>query len=152
MKFFLNFSVLFVSLLSCSNSQQPNDPIPAHETFTIDSKYVNEKRVITVWFPDEYKNSTDSLPVLYMPDGGINEDFPHIANTLSDLIKASLKDIQPKAAPPAFPLGTSQCCPESNIFSSGVILLSSSAAVPVAILKVEPGGYSPLIALLSIGL
>ena len=93
MKFFLNFSVLFVSLLSCSNNQQPNDPIPAHETFTIDSKYVNEKRVINVWFPDEYKNSTDSLPVLYMPDGGINEDFPHIANTLSDLIKA--KKIKP---------------------------------------------------------
>ena len=93
MKFFLNFSVLFVSLLSCSNNQQPNDPIPAHETFTIDSKYVNEKRVITVWFPDEYKNSTDSLPVLYMPDGGIKEDFPHIANTLSELIKA--KKIKP---------------------------------------------------------
>ncbi|MEM7561320.1 MAG: alpha/beta hydrolase, partial [Planctomycetota bacterium] len=26
------------------------------------------------------------LPVLYMPDGGIKEDFPHIANTLAKLI------------------------------------------------------------------
>lgn len=93
MKIYFFFSVLLIGFLSCSNSQQPNDPIPVHETFTIDSKYVNEKRVITVWFPDEYKNSTDSLPVLYMLDGGIKEDFPHIANTLSELIKA--KKIKP---------------------------------------------------------
>ena len=93
MKIYFFFSVLLIGFLSCSNSQQPNDPIPNHETFTIDSKYVNEKRVITVWFPDEYKNSTDSLPVLYMLDGGIKEDFPHIANTLSELIKLSDSDV-----------------------------------------------------------
>ena len=93
MKSMYSLLMIFIVLLSCSNNQQTNDPIPAHETFTIDSKYVNEKRVINVWFPDEYKNSTDSLPVLYMPDGGIKEDFPHIANTLSELIKA--KKIKP---------------------------------------------------------
>ena len=93
LKFYFFFSILFIGFLNCSNNQQPNDPIPVHETFIIDSKYVNEKRVINVWFPEEYKNSTDSLPVLYMLDGGIKEDFPHIANTLSELIKA--KKIKP---------------------------------------------------------
>ena len=46
-----------------------------------------------MWTPPEYKTTTDSLPVLYMPDGGIKEDFPHIANTLAALIAA--KKISP---------------------------------------------------------
>lgn len=76
-------------LTSCSNTSQPNDPIPEHETFIIQSKQVAEERTINVWTPEDYKSNTDSLMVLYMPDGGIKEDFPHIANTLSDLIKAN---------------------------------------------------------------
>lgn len=92
---FLFFSLLFIlaSLTRCSNTPQPNDPIPEHETFTIQSKKVDELRVINVWTPPEYKTSLDSLSVLYMPDGGLKEDFPHIANTLADLIKT--KKIEP---------------------------------------------------------
>ena len=48
---------------------------------------VNEDRTINVWTPPGYNESIDSFPVLYMPDGGIKEDFPHIANTLAKLIK-----------------------------------------------------------------
>lgn len=77
---------------SCIKAQQ-QDPIPNHETFTISSKKVGETRTINVWTPENYAKNTDSLPVLYMADGGINEDFPHIANTLSELIK--LKKIRP---------------------------------------------------------
>ncbi|WNM18441.1 alpha/beta hydrolase [Flavobacterium capsici] len=77
----------FLSLLSSySCMAQENDPIPAHDTFTIDSKQVGEQRVINVWVPEVYKISSDSLPVMYMADGGIKEDFPHIANTLAELI------------------------------------------------------------------
>ncbi|MCB0463764.1 MAG: alpha/beta hydrolase, partial [Flavobacteriaceae bacterium] len=64
-----------------------NDPIPEHDSLTIESKHVNETRVINVWTPPNYKDSTESFPVLYMPDGGIKEDFPHIANTLSKLLE-----------------------------------------------------------------
>ena len=78
---------------SSSIAQDYNDPIPDHETFTIQSAKVGEQRVINVWMPSEYKTSSASLPVLYMPDGGIKEDFPHIANTLAALIKA--KKIKP---------------------------------------------------------
>lgn len=63
-----------------------NDPIPKHDSLLISSKFVNENRVINVWTPKNYSQSKDSFPVLYMPDGGIKEDFPHIANTLSKLI------------------------------------------------------------------
>ena len=82
-----------ISLVSCSNSSQLNDPIPTHETFTIKSKHIGEDRIINVWTPQNYKTSIDSLGVMYMADGGIKEDFPHIANTLSKLIKE--KKIKP---------------------------------------------------------
>lgn len=65
-----------------------NDPIPKHDSLKIASKFVNEDRIINIWTPPMYEQSTDSLPVLYMPDGGIKEDFPHIANTLAELIAA----------------------------------------------------------------
>lgn len=64
-----------------------NDPIPKYDSLRIDSKIVNETRIINIWTPPNYNNSNDSLPVLYMPDGGIKEDFPHVANTLAKLIK-----------------------------------------------------------------
>lgn len=84
------FYTLLVGILfcvSCSNASQPNDPIPEHETFKIQSKQVGEERTINVWTPENYKTGNDSLPVMYMADGGIKEDFPHIANTLAKLIK-----------------------------------------------------------------
>ncbi len=79
---------LFIVLLafSCNKAVVYNDPIPKHDTYTISSNIVNEDRVINVWTPPIYEQSTDSLSVLYMPDGGIKEDFPHIANTLAELI------------------------------------------------------------------
>ncbi len=48
---------------------------------------MNENPVINIWTPLIYENSNDSFPVLYMADGGIKEDSPHIANTEAKLIK-----------------------------------------------------------------
>lgn len=87
------YYILILALLTSFSTAQYNDPIPEHETFTIQSREVGELRTINVWTPPEYKSGLDSFPVLYMPDGGINEDFPHIANTLADLIKT--KKIKP---------------------------------------------------------
>jgi predicted alpha/beta superfamily hydrolase len=87
MKFLFYGLSICVLLFGCKNSPQIVDPIPIHTSFTIDSKKVGEIRTINVWTPSEYKTSTDSLPVMYMADGGIKEDFPHIANTLAKLIK-----------------------------------------------------------------
>lgn len=87
---------LFITILfiGCANSSQKKDPIPVHDEFKIKSKQVGETRTINVWTPEEYKTSIDSLPVMYMADGGIiDEDFPHIANTLAELIKS--KSIPP---------------------------------------------------------
>ena len=85
--------VIAVFIFGCKTIPQYNDPIPKHDTFTIESEKVGETRTINVWTPPSYENNNDSFPVLYMPDGGIKEDFPHIANTLAKLIKE--KSIQP---------------------------------------------------------
>lgn len=55
-------------------------PLVAGETFTIQSKVLGETRRINVYLPPGYAESRDMrVPVLYMPDGGIAEDFLHVA-------------------------------------------------------------------------
>ena len=87
----LYYAFLFglIIFFSCSNSKNSTDPIPDHQTFTIYSKLLNEERTINVWEPKDYNTSNLSYPVIYMADGGIKEDFPHIANTIAKLIAAN---------------------------------------------------------------
>jgi uncharacterized protein len=55
-------------------------PLVIGETFTINSKVLRETRRINVYLPPSYTESAEArLPVLYMPDGGIAEDFLHVA-------------------------------------------------------------------------
>lgn len=82
-----------ISLICISGNLHAQDPIPEHQTFTLDSKEVGEIRTINVWLPPNYAEIKDSLCVFYMPDGGISEDFPHIANTISELVAS--KKIKP---------------------------------------------------------
>jgi len=58
-------------------------PLVIGETFTIQSKILGETRRINVYMPPPYNESPNmKLPVLYMPDGGIAEDFLHVAGLL----------------------------------------------------------------------
>jgi predicted alpha/beta superfamily hydrolase len=59
-------------------------------TLTIDSKILGELRVINVYLPPDYATSATRYPVLYMPDGGMMEDFPHVAGTVDVSIKNSV--------------------------------------------------------------
>jgi len=94
-----NYIVLItLFILGCGNEPQNEDPILDHDSFKIESKQVSETRVLNVWTPPSYENSTVSLPVIYMPDGGIKEDFPHIANTIAKLV-------QEKSIPPIILVG-----------------------------------------------
>ena len=55
-------------------------PLAFGETFTINSKVLSEMRRINVYVPPGYQESAETrLPVLYMPDGGMAEDFLHMA-------------------------------------------------------------------------
>ena len=62
------------------DSDAHSEPLVIGETFTINSKVLNEVRRINVYLPPGYAaDAAARLPVLYMPDGGIAEDFLHVA-------------------------------------------------------------------------
>ena len=62
-------------------------PLVFGETFTMASRALGETRRINVWLPPTWAVPADGrLPVLYMPDGGMQEDFPHVAGLLHVLI------------------------------------------------------------------
>ncbi|MES2521249.1 MAG: alpha/beta hydrolase-fold protein [Gemmatimonadota bacterium] len=55
-------------------------PLVMGETFTILSRGLAERRRINVYLPSGYADSAARrFPVLYMPDGGMAEDFLHVA-------------------------------------------------------------------------
>lgn len=85
-------SVLFVALLSGASpglpagqisetpAATPAAPLSIGETFTIRSKILSETRRINVYLPPGYEGGKETrFPVLYMPDGGMGEDFLHVA-------------------------------------------------------------------------
>lgn len=82
----LGLVVVLVGSLACSKTPA-KDPVLAHETFTLQSTAVGELRRLNVYTPPGYGNGAKRYPVLYMPDGGIREDFPHITNTIDSLIR-----------------------------------------------------------------
>lgn len=57
------------------------------QTFVLTSKILDEPRRINVFTPTRYGQPVKTpLPVIYMPDGGMNEDFLHIAGLLQVLV------------------------------------------------------------------
>lgn len=57
-------------------------PLVIGETFTLPSGVLGETRRINVYAPPHSGDPDAPLPVLYMPDGGIGEDFLHVAGLL----------------------------------------------------------------------
>lgn len=72
--------LVFSAFCATAMGQSTTSPLIIGDTFTIESKIMGERRVINVYLPPGYKESANSrFPVLYMPDGGIAEDFLHVA-------------------------------------------------------------------------
>jgi predicted alpha/beta superfamily hydrolase len=72
--------LLFTVLGARSRVVDKAVPLVMGETFTIDSRVLSETRRINVYVPPGYAESPGvRLPVLYMPDGGMAEDFLHVA-------------------------------------------------------------------------
>ncbi len=62
---------------------------PPHERFDLDSAALKETRRMAVYLPPGYaQDAAARYPVLYMPDGGLNEDFPHVATSVDRAIRA----------------------------------------------------------------
>jgi predicted alpha/beta superfamily hydrolase len=70
---------LLLALVSAQAVEQAA-PLVIGATFTLQSKVLNETRRINVYLPPDYAAAPDQrFPVLYMPDGGLAEDFLHVA-------------------------------------------------------------------------
>lgn len=59
-------------------------PLVIGDAFTMRSAVLNENRRINVYLPAAYTGDV-RLPVLYMPDGGVAEDFVHVAGLVQVL-------------------------------------------------------------------
>jgi len=73
--------------LACATAIAANGQ-PARPGFTIESRVLSETRRINVYTPPGYETGTVARhPVLYMPDGGLDEDFPHVAADVDAAIR-----------------------------------------------------------------
>jgi predicted alpha/beta superfamily hydrolase len=73
-------AIIWSLVISKPGAVENSLPLIIGETFKIDSKILNETRRINVYLPPGYAESPAArFPVLYMPDGGIAEDFLHVA-------------------------------------------------------------------------
>jgi predicted alpha/beta superfamily hydrolase len=79
-------AALLMSIAPAARGQTPASaaaPLAIGETFTMQSAVLGETRRINVYAARGYGTPADApLPVLYMPDGGIAEDFLHVAGLL----------------------------------------------------------------------
>jgi predicted alpha/beta superfamily hydrolase len=78
---------LALALTGCRSAPSPTAaagvaPEPA-ASFLLPSSALGELRRVNVWLPPQYaRDPTARFPVLYMPDGGLEEDFPHVTAAL----------------------------------------------------------------------
>lgn len=69
-----------------ANADKAIAPLAIGDTFTLESKTLQETRRINVFTPTYYGAPFEGpLPVLYMPDGGVDEDLLHVAGLVQIL-------------------------------------------------------------------
>jgi len=54
-------------------------PVQLGVSHTLHSQLLDEDREINIWLPPNYAESDQRYTVLYLIDGGLDQDFPHIA-------------------------------------------------------------------------
>lgn len=57
------------------------------DSLLIESEYLREVRKINIWTPKGYQENEDKYPVVYLLDGGMKEDFPHVQESIQKLIE-----------------------------------------------------------------
>ncbi|NVJ98025.1 MAG: alpha/beta hydrolase [Alphaproteobacteria bacterium] len=81
----LIFSVLIAVCMSSSHAETPahTHPITLGHGLDLQSGILKQTRRINIYLPPSYEGGEKRYPVLYMPDGGVGEDFIHIAGIAS---------------------------------------------------------------------
>ncbi|MEO7080438.1 MAG: alpha/beta hydrolase-fold protein [Flavobacteriales bacterium] len=89
------FILLLSSALSAQVTSTPHTtPFILGDVLTFHSAILEQERVLNVYLPDGYADSTLSYPVIYILDGSANEDFPHIAGLAQFM---NMYDLLPKS-------------------------------------------------------
>lgn len=81
-------AAMAMSVPAAAQATPTQEAVLPHETFTIQSAVLGEARRINVYTPPGYEGSATRFPILYMPDGGVEEDFPHVTATVDSAIRA----------------------------------------------------------------
>ena len=75
----------FITLIfnSFCYAQTGNKPLIIGSSNLFHSKILNEDRIVNVYLPEDYQhNDTIKYPVIYVLDGGMEEDFVHITGVV----------------------------------------------------------------------
>lgn len=93
-----NLSCLVLALMGCHPApvsapvSPPAGPAgtvePGAGSFTMRSLVLGETRRINIYIPPGYAASGERYPVLYMPDGGVEEDFSHVTEDIEAAVRA----------------------------------------------------------------
>ncbi len=75
--------LLALTAVSSSAQSSPSSPITIGETFTMPSAVLGQTRRINVFLPPGYAEGKQAYPVMYLLDGGVQEDFLHVMGIAS---------------------------------------------------------------------
>ena len=77
-------AVLLAGVIGCSRAPVDHpQPVTIGTSYTLPSSILGQTRRINVYLPPGYMEGNARYPVLYLLDGGVQEDFIHIAGIAS---------------------------------------------------------------------
>lgn len=82
------FALLACVATSAAAAATRTSALPVHSAFELRSHALGEVRRINVYLPPGYADGSARYPVLYMPDGGLDEDFPHVVRDVDQAIRS----------------------------------------------------------------
>jgi predicted alpha/beta superfamily hydrolase len=74
----LTGAFLSIPIPAAAQGVREPTPIVIGQSFVIDSRVMGEDREINVWLPPGYHDTDRAYPVVYLLDGGVDQDFHHI--------------------------------------------------------------------------
>ncbi len=75
----LLFGFVVQLAVAAEQAQIQISPITIGESFKLQSSILGDQREINIWLPPGYVDGDKSYPVLYVIDGGLEQDFHHIS-------------------------------------------------------------------------
>lgn len=79
MRRLLRWLLIALALLPLPLAAQEGEPIVIGRSYTVPSAALDAQRTVNVWLPPGYAEGEERYPVIYLIDGGLAQDFEHIA-------------------------------------------------------------------------